>query len=898
MKRWMQALGCLLAGVLAAAAFLYAGRPAELPPDALYTIDSAGNLYLLTDAPALVKTAPDGTLEWTAELPVYNEQGDNIRYSGLVCDHSGSVYIVRHDYRRQVNARQETEEVTLAESVRAFHADGEEQTPVLTADLTGLSQYSTENYILSLRAHGDSLLAVCFNQGQYEILRIEPYEDALPQRIAAFRPNPMPVSLRECTALSTGEMVYTTAEGGLFMAKTDGTVTDLRPLTGEKSLIGRISADETDCVYYRDLSDGTFRRIHPANGSVERIFSALSVVDGASGVALEQVRDVQALGGGAYAAALLDGRHAVRMRFDASGSGIRHDAIRQKTGRWALGGAALCGLAAAGVLWLIFRRKRTGQKNRLTGRILFRFLPVYLAVLAAIDAAAGMAYSKQVEETRLMHMACAARTAARLLPADTLRGIGARTSDSRDRGAFLTAAQSAADDAAAVTGADGGFGAGLVFYALDGGQCFGLYAAEERDSFYSAPYLAPLSQEFPADTAQKILDCAWEGGSVSFYRDGAPYLSWFEPVTDASGLPVGLVEARMRQTGTEGTGEALRAMGWLLAAAMIPALWLLAVLKRAFRPLRELERCIDAIGAGDWNVRARISSHDELAEIGGSFNRMTEKLRQYISGMVLLNKEYVKFLPRELFRLMEKEKISDLAPGDNRTNELSILYIRLCSGSEQDSAARFARLNERFDPVFQVVDRNHGVIQHFDGGGITALFAGQTQDALNAAISLKGMMEQDAGAQELRMLIASDETLIGVAGNEKRQTIAALSPTLRDLHELNALMEEMGVRYVLTERVMRQISGDVYFTCREIGSGTSGRGSLYEFLDGMEPYEKKLRMVTKDTFEQGVHAFAQRRYAEARKCFAGVLQVNEQDKTAMYYLLQCDRAKGVTAGER
>ena len=56
----------------------------------------------------------------------------------------------------------------------------------------------------------------------------------------------------------------------------------------------------------------------------------------------------------------------------------------------------------------------------------------------------------------------------------------------------------------------------------------------------------------------------------------------------------------------------------------------------------------------------------------------------------------------------------------------------------------------------------------------------------------------------------------------------------------------------------------------------------------MDTYEKKLHLVTKETFEQGIHDYQQGRYFTARKHFASVLQVNERDAVAMHYLMLCD----------
>lgn len=887
--RWIRMIASLCLGVLAAAAVLYVSQRAELDCTGPYACDPGGNLYLLTGEPALVKVTPEGVLEWTVPLPDTGESGVSIRYGTVVSDRSGSIYVTRQDYRRQVNALGEQEEVTLSESVLAFHGDGEEQSPVLTADLTGLSRYSTANYILDLRAHGDSLLAVCHIQGQYEIIRIEPYGETEPQRLSKFLLDRDRSELQDCTALSDGGMVCTTLAGELYYVNAQGNETDLRLRVGAGGLVGRLSADETDCVYITELRSGAYLRMNPKSGYTERIFNSVSVVNRETETTFDTVCQTRALGDGVWCARSLEGERPAWLCFDREGNGLRHTGARRTPEPRELMAAAAVGLAAAVLTWLLLRLLgRLRRRSKLTGRILVRFLPVFLAVLAAASLCIGALSVAGEEADRLRQASSASKAAACLMPTDLLERTGSSGFDARKREQFAQTVQEVAEQAWTVSGIQD---AGLLCYILEDGRLLGVCATLERDQFYNAGSMSPLFREFPDAAVRQIREQLTQGGPVDFYRDGVRYISCFQPVWNGSGELLGMVEARVEGDWTAQADTVLRPVGILLLAAAVTVLWLLLVLVRAFRPLKELRRCINAIAAGDWNVKARIDSRDELAEIGESFNQMTERLNQYISGMVRLNNEYIKFIPRELFRLIGKNSVTDLSLGDWQSAQVSMLCVTFLSRDvSPDSEERFREMNRCFDPIFQVVDRNHGVIQRFDGAGVTALFPGQTQDALNAAISLKGIMAGGIGALNASMLIAADQTLVGVAGNEKRQTIAALSPTIRNAHEIQNLMEEMGARYVLTGRAMEGITGDIYFNCREIGGGAEGRETLYEFLDGMEPYEKKLYLVTREEFERGVHAFQAGRYPEARKCFASVLQVNEQDRAAMYYLLHCGGA--------
>lgn len=895
--RWMRTAASLCLGLLAAAVWTAASQQVALDRTAAYTCDPSGNLYLLSGGSTLSKVTAEGLLAWSLPLPTQGEDGISLRYGMVVSDRGGSVYVTRQDYRERINALGEREEVTLHESVLAFHGGGTEQDPVLTADLTTLSQHSAQPYILNLRIHGDSLLAVCHNQGQYEVIRMEPYGEQGPEVVSAILLDVAPGEIQDCTALSDGSLVYSTTGGGLFLADSQGKLRDLRPLVGADGLIGRLSADETDSVYCTELKSGTFYRIAPEDSTIRRVFSPVTVIggDGNQTITFDQVRGVKALGDGAFCASSIDGRSPYWLRFDGDGHSFRHASARRGWDAAAVAGAlgvlAVTALAAWLLGWLLGRLQ---SRNRLAGRILRDFLPVLLLILIATGVLSGSLAMLQEEENWTLSLAAAARTAARLTPAGQLKDISPAAYGPSEREAFIRMAEETAAGAVEVSGFQD---LGLVFYTMEE-EPLCVYATLERDQFYNAEYLSPLARELPAGTVDEITACAQAGGSVVFYRDEVDYLGWFQPVRDDSGRIVGLVEARAQQFGSVQAVALAIPVYWMLAAGVLIVVWLLLVMGRSFRPLRELGRCINAISAGNWNVKARIKSHDELAEIGGSFNQMTEKLGQYISSMVLLNNEYIKFTPRELFQLMGKTKVTDLRLGDKSVREVSLLYVGLQAGDGGlDSEGCFALMNESFDQIFQVVERNHGVIQRFDGSGITVLFPGRVWDALNAAISLKELMARGGSALELNMLISSDETLVGVAGNEKRQTITALSPAILDIYALTSLMEELGTRYAITRQALEKISGGAYFNCREIGSGLSGRDTLFEFLDGMDPYEKKLHLVTREEFERGVHDFQAGRYSDARKHFAAVLQINERDQVAMYYLLRCGRAGEVTAVE-
>jgi signal transduction histidine kinase len=66
----------------------------------------------------------------------------------------------------------------------------------------------------------------------------------------------------------------------------------------------------------------------------------------------------------------------------------------------------------------------------------------------------------------------------------------------------------------------------------------------------------------------------------------------------------------------------------IVAATVISALMGVLLTRTITRPVRQLIAATEVVGRGDYSHRVRISSGDELAQLGGSFNRMIEEINR------------------------------------------------------------------------------------------------------------------------------------------------------------------------------------------------------------------------------------------------------------------------------
>lgn len=140
----------------------------------------------------------------------------------------------------------------------------------------------------------------------------------------------------------------------------------------------------------------------------------------------------------------------------------------------------------------------------------------------------------------------------------------------------------------------------------------------------------PAGIKSPEDAAKAVAPIVstpgkgqfWTEGGKEFYSVGQTFNGG--PWTVLSSMPHEEISAVTWKVGTQ------LAIGSLLAMliAVGSAIWLL---RSKLRPLSELVRQADALGAGNLSVRSNVASHDEIGQLAGSFNKMGEALSSMVS---------------------------------------------------------------------------------------------------------------------------------------------------------------------------------------------------------------------------------------------------------------------------
>nr|WP_135007478.1 methyl-accepting chemotaxis protein [Pseudomonas syringae] len=304
----------------------------------------------------------------------------------------------------------------------------------------------------------------------------------------------------------------------------------------------------------------------------------------------------------------------------------------------------------------------------------------------------------------------------------------------------------------------------------------------------------------------------WDDGDDNYYSVGQPFAGG--PWTVIASMPRKEISEVTWHVGTQ------LAIGSLLAMliAVISAIWLL---RSKLRPLSELVRQADALCAGDLSVRLNVTSNDEIGQLSGSFNKMSEALSSMVSHIrtaaqeVSTRANVLSGLSGGAFEGMEQQSgeitsmagaveefsatsmnIADNMGNTERLAQENAQQTRIGRTSMEEASSSLQQIATSLSSTAKVIDTLGQRSQEIGSivGVITSIADQTNLLALNAAIEAARAGEQGRGfavvADEVRSLAsrtreATDE-ISGMIASIQQETGNAIST----MQQGNTLMQE------------------------------------------------------------------------------------------------------------
>jgi adenylate cyclase len=321
---------------------------------------------------------------------------------------------------------------------------------------------------------------------------------------------------------------------------------------------------------------------------------------------------------------------------------------------------------------------------------------------------------------------------------------------------------------------------------------------------------------------------------------------------------------------------------------------------RVVSGLRQLVASTRAIESGEISVPVLIRSRDEVGDLALSFNRMVEELRT----RERIKDTFGKFLdPRIVSRL-----IGDGAEkAERRTLTVFFSDIKDFTGiSEQLTASAIVNLlNSYFGAVAAAIHAHHGVIDKFIGDAVMAFWtppfsAGDDHavDACLAAlaqqdaiVALRGQLPEITGMRlnppklEIRMGIATGETVVGTIGSEATRSYTVIGDTVNLASRLEGVNKVYGSSIILSETTYRLAQQAI--EARELDlitvAGKTEPVRIYEAM-GRAGELASERAELRERFADGLSAYRRQEWDSAQTHFESCMGIAADDGPARLFL--------------
>ena len=180
-----------------------------------------------------------------------------------------------------------------------------------------------------------------------------------------------------------------------------------------------------------------------------------------------------------------------------------------------------------------------------------------------------------------------------------------------------------------------------------------------------------------------------------------------------------------------------------------------------------------------------------------------------------LNEAYLRFVPKEFLRLLNKESIIKTKLGDYSHIEMSIMFSKINIESlktEIQLEDHFIIFNEYLKQVSPIIKKYDGFVSKFLSGGFMALFPNSEIDAVRAALEITDCTQKFNTLEVCKghkvdswIGIHYGRMIIGTIGEENRLDDTVISDTVNTAARIESVCEKLGKRIIVSQTLEKKI---------------------------------------------------------------------------------------------
>jgi len=278
-------------------------------------------------------------------------------------------------------------------------------------------------------------------------------------------------------------------------------------------------------------------------------------------------------------------------------------------------------------------------------------------------------------------------------------------------------------------------------------------------------------------------------------------------------------------------------------------------------------------------------------------------------------KSFSRFVPMEFLTFLNKKSIVEVELGNQVQKQMTVLFSDIRSfttlSEKMTPQENFNFLNSYLKRIGPIIRSHGGFIDKYIGDAVMALFPGDPEDALNAAI----MMQNDTiEYNNYRRTMGYDNITVGIGlhygnlmlgtiGEENRMEGTVISDDVNLSSRIESLTKYYGSEILISGTLFNKLSDKTRFTYRIIDTvivkGRSEPVTLIEIFDENICETCDFKVSTKKSFIQGLKLYRNGSIEDALRIFEELSDVSLRgDHVFEIYIDRCKELllKGIPEG--
>ena len=294
-----------------------------------------------------------------------------------------------------------------------------------------------------------------------------------------------------------------------------------------------------------------------------------------------------------------------------------------------------------------------------------------------------------------------------------------------------------------------------------------------------------------------------------------------------------------------------------------------------------------------------------------AFQDITERKKaeadrqRFTNELLQLNQAYERFVPRQFLEFLEKDSIVNVQLGEQVQVEMSVLFSDIrdftAMSETMTPEENFRFINSYLSRMEPAIIENKGFIDKYIGDAIMALFGGEADNAVKAAISmLHRLTEYNQHRGNCHYIpirngigINTGLLMLGTVGGKSRMDSTVISDAVNLASRVESLTKNYGLSLLITEQTYVRLKHRESYHIRKIDrvkvKGKSELVTVYEVFDADSPELKDGKLATLATFNEALSLYNQQQFSAAAQLFDECWHQNPGDRVAQIYFERCKK---------